>query len=253
MPAQESSITMDTKVIYNKGGKRNGYLPDTFDRPPDWESNEYSDEDEVFVESPSMDISSATKPLMYPRTRTKFRGRVSRMRCRPIVHAVVCFLFLVLSLGSLMGLVVYFVNKHNKQKGATTTNTISQTATNFRYINLKPDVDYSDIIGCDHVEVEDVWVMGFPKLLTESAFRLIDVNSDGTLDVILGFATGTILLFLGLDSRLFFYDQCLCEIVEKYYSTAFANVNSHIFFFFFTNPRQRFHCTISSLLHSSQF
>jgi len=38
--------------------------------------------------------------------------------------------------------------------------------------------------------VDDVWVSGFAKLMTESALRLLDVNHDGTLDVLLGFATG---------------------------------------------------------------
>ncbi len=40
------------------------------------------------------------------------------------------------------------------------------------------------------MQVEDVWVTGIPKLMTESAFRLVDVNQDGVLDVLFGFATG---------------------------------------------------------------
>uniref|UniRef100_A0A8W8L8K2 FAM234A/B beta-propeller domain-containing protein n=1 Tax=Magallana gigas TaxID=29159 RepID=A0A8W8L8K2_MAGGI len=46
------------------------------------------------------------------------------------------------------------------------------------------------IKGCDHIEVEDVWATTLPKLLTESAFRLSDVNKDGIPDFIFGFATG---------------------------------------------------------------
>ena len=42
----------------------------------------------------------------------------------------------------------------------------------------------------DDVEIEVVWTAGFPKLITESAFRLVDCNSDGILDVIFGFGTG---------------------------------------------------------------
>ena len=48
----------------------------------------------------------------------------------------------------------------------------------------------STVIGCSHIEVEDVWVKGIPKLMTESAFRLLDVNKDGVLDILFGFATG---------------------------------------------------------------
>ena len=44
---------------------------------------------------------------------------------------------------------------------------------------------------CDNINVEDVWVQHFPKLLTESAFRLIDVNNDSIDDIIFGYATGT--------------------------------------------------------------
>ena len=45
-------------------------------------------------------------------------------------------------------------------------------------------------VGCNKVKVKDVWTYGVPKLLTESAFRLLDVNEDGVLDIIFGFATG---------------------------------------------------------------
>ncbi|KAL4229159.1 hypothetical protein ACF0H5_012197 [Mactra antiquata] len=176
-------------VRYNKGGKKNGYLNDDFDRPPDWE-HDYSDEDEVFMESPSIDKASATKPLMYPRARNKSKiGRGPLRRCRPIVNAICCFLFLVLSLGSLMGLVVYFVNKHNKNVLELVQNGHIKPHVS-KFVSTPRKQDYSDIVGCDHIEVEDVWTVGLPKLLTESAFRLVDVNQDGILDIIFGFATG---------------------------------------------------------------
>ena len=40
--------------------------------------------------------------------------------------------------------------------------------------------------------MEDVWIKNIPMMQTESAFRLVDVNRDGVLDVIMGFATGNI-------------------------------------------------------------
>ena len=52
----------------------------------------------------------------------------------------------------------------------------------------------SAVIGCSYIEVEDVWITKLPKLTTESALRMIDVNSDKVLDVILGFATGKLLI-----------------------------------------------------------
>jgi len=46
------------------------------------------------------------------------------------------------------------------------------------------------LVGCDEIRVDDVWVAGLPKLMTESAVRLLDVNRDGVEDVLIGFATG---------------------------------------------------------------
>ncbi|CAF1947391.1 unnamed protein product [Rotaria magnacalcarata] len=42
----------------------------------------------------------------------------------------------------------------------------------------------------ENVQIEVIWTSGFPKLITETAFRLVDCNSDGILDVIFGFGTG---------------------------------------------------------------
>jgi len=50
-------------------------------------------------------------------------------------------------------------------------------------------------VGCGELSVDDVWVSGFAKLMTESALRLVDVNQDGILDVLLGFATGRFVSF----------------------------------------------------------
>ena len=244
MPAaHEETFEMDTRVVYNKGGKKNGYLPDTFDRPPDWE-NEYSEEDEVFVEHPSLDHSSATKPLMYPRQqRAKVRGRGLHYRCKPCLSAVCCFLFLVLSLGSVMGLVVYFVNKHNRTNSTETMN----QQTPLLFLKQAPDIDYSDIVGCDHVDVEDVWVVGIPKLLTESAFRLVDVNQDGVLDVILGFATGKSLQLSmrpRLDVRSLVRKRIELHFIEKGFNSVskISTIVSQPLFF------QRYH-----LIHRNEY
>lgn len=65
------------------------------------------------------------------------------------------------------------------------------------YYELRTDQTADQVIGCTHFEVEDVWVQNFPKLTTESAIRLIDINNDETLDVIIGFGTGNqIIIFL---------------------------------------------------------
>ncbi|XP_052803386.1 uncharacterized protein LOC128233645 [Mya arenaria] len=201
MPALENGDgSLDMRVLYSRGGKKNGYhgIGADIDHSTGWDDDD-SDEGEVFMQGSRLDRSSASKPLMFPRARAKTHvGHGPCARCRPIVNAVCCFFFLVLSLGSLMGLVVYFVNKHNHKINSTLTTIepgpvlpdIKQTSA-FEFIKQHKMPDFSDVIGCDNVKVEDVWTMGFPKLLTESAFRPLDVNGDGVLDVILGFATGS--------------------------------------------------------------
>jgi hypothetical protein len=42
----------------------------------------------------------------------------------------------------------------------------------------------------ESVRIEPLWTAGFPKLITETAFRLVDCNSDGILDIIFGYGTG---------------------------------------------------------------
>jgi len=56
-------------------------------------------------------------------------------------------------------------------------------------------------VGCGELSVDDVWVSGFAKLMTESALRLLDVNDDGVLDVLLGFATGKNTLLMARSQR----------------------------------------------------
>lgn len=53
------------------------------------------------------------------------------------------------------------------------------------------------------IQIELLWTSGFPKLLTETAFRLVDCNSDGILDIIFGYGTGVDTL---ADNRL------LCDL-----------------------------------------
>ncbi len=50
--------------------------------------------------------------------------------------------------------------------------------------------DFHHLFYHQQITVEDVWVRGFPKLITESAFRMLDLNQDGVLDVVYGFGTG---------------------------------------------------------------
>ncbi|KAL5019654.1 hypothetical protein ScPMuIL_002546, partial [Solemya velum] len=176
---------METKVIFSrKKNKRNGYVTENLENVEDWEGD--SDEEDVLVEDPVIDQSSATKPLMHPRQRARVKSRRPDCNCRLFIRPLMIFIVIVITLGALMLLILYFLDKYRaidsaKQNTIHIAHTVSTDGM---------PVEVTRVVGCDHMEVEDVWVMGFPKLLTESAFRLLDVNQDGSLDVILGFATG---------------------------------------------------------------
>uniref|UniRef100_A0A1B6D409 Uncharacterized protein n=1 Tax=Clastoptera arizonana TaxID=38151 RepID=A0A1B6D409_9HEMI len=46
------------------------------------------------------------------------------------------------------------------------------------------------IIPCTDMKPNDVWVRSFPKLTSEAAFKLNDVNKDDVLDIIIGHGSG---------------------------------------------------------------
>lgn len=48
----------------------------------------------------------------------------------------------------------------------------------------------SRILPCSDLVVEDVWTLNLPKLTSDSPIRTLDINQDGTEDVIFGFGTG---------------------------------------------------------------
>lgn len=56
---------------------------------------------------------------------------------------------------------------------------------------------------CDQVVSVPVWKQNFPMLTVESSLRMLDVNNDSVLDVIVPFGTG-------IDAA--YYDSVLCQI-----------------------------------------
>lgn len=76
-------------------------------------------------------------------------------------------------------------------------NTLSSFVKTFEdTVKLKPIKATEELSfggGCDDIVVENVWSKTLPFLMSESASRLIHVNDDGILDVVLGFGTGAYL------------------------------------------------------------
>ena len=187
---EDTTTAMAVRLLMGKRKKpRNGYRLHEYNGDGNGYQDEYSeDEDEVFVEDVTSDgLAGVSKPLMHPRHRTtRVKSRTPDCRCRSLCKPVLCFLLMVTVLGGLVSALLYALNKHkdSDQSGTGATQGESEAPPGGLH-----GVE-EDLIGCDTVEVEDVWVASFPKLLTESAFRLVDVNQDGVLDVILGFAAG---------------------------------------------------------------
>ena len=110
--------------------------------------------------------------------------RVNR-RCCQCIWRIVYVVAATGSLASLACFVVFFVRIYD-----TKTPVVTSNASNHRNDGLLEMPSQVKVIGCSKIEVEDVWVVGIPKLMTESAFRLLDVNGDGVHDILFGFATG---------------------------------------------------------------
>ncbi|KAG8239852.1 hypothetical protein J437_LFUL014814 [Ladona fulva] len=100
------------------------------------------------------------------------KGPPCRIFCAPCCYGI---LALAVLLGVIV-LVVYLVNSY--------PSSLNDIAPFWKL--PRTDVEY---LPCTTLEVKDVWAKSFPKLTTESALRLVDVNKDGVLDVIIGYGT----------------------------------------------------------------
>ncbi|CAH1113366.1 unnamed protein product [Psylliodes chrysocephalus] len=151
-------------------------------------------EDEVFIRDGKngykfADDLTVKRPLMAIRRKC---GRpdglgTSRLKAKPLCKDFCrpcCYVFAALSiLIGLIILVVVLVSIYPLPLGKFRDWLIkkSQRADDFKVNKLLP---------CDSLKVTDVWSVNLPKLTTDSPVRILDVNSDGTDDIIFGFGTG---------------------------------------------------------------
>lgn len=177
---------MAVQFLLGKKSARNGNrLQEYPENGNGYQENMSDDEDDVFVDESGLEgLGIASKPLMHPRQRTKVKSQRPECKCRSLCKPVLYFLAMVGVMGGLVTLLLFLLNRH---KAPAQSNTFVQTTV--PGVDLLKD-EIVELIGCDSVEVEDVWVVGFPKLITETAFRLVDINQDGVLDILLGFGTG---------------------------------------------------------------
>ncbi|XP_071958463.1 uncharacterized protein [Antedon mediterranea] len=171
---------------------------------------EVSSEEEYRPASPVV----RSPPHPFPeRKKHAVRTQQPPMRCCCLNELCVkCLYLFVVGLVMLAGfLIILNIIKHNSSSGGN-SNVGSDRKPVIQVINDTNSGISSDFPVCSKLEVHQVWVQNFPQLLTETAVRLVDVNKDGILDAILGFATGAGSPFADPDlvCRIYFDGQVPC-------------------------------------------
>ena len=149
------------------------------------EESEDDEEEQLFVKNgkKSYDNGSAKKPLIKGSKKngrrkrgihTEIRtGNPAAKRCCGPVCCV------ILGIKTVMGLAAITIILTNYF-----------THSDWLFWNFGLGSGETEIVGCDELEVTPVWQVKFPKLITEGSTRMLNVNNDGVLDVVLGFGTG---------------------------------------------------------------
>ena len=191
------SYDVEPEHIKFSGIKQESFLTsrivDYHDKANDLSSEE---DDEVFAEDPGAEPHVTTKPLMPPRQRPRRRGRRGRCSYRRKLWPAIYLLLFIGGLIAFVCLIVYVVNSYTRALVSTAVLHGDQYTQLNKTIDSAHDNGTATLIGCSRIEVKDVWISGFPKMITESSIRLLDVNRDGVLDIILGFGTGKFLVII---------------------------------------------------------
>ncbi|CAG9855817.1 unnamed protein product [Phyllotreta striolata] len=151
-------------------------------------------EDEVFIRDGKTgykfaDDLTVKRPLMATRRNgTRSEGlSTSRFKQKPICRDFCkpcCYVFAALSI--LIGLIIVVVV-------LVSIYPLPLDKLKDWLIKKSPKADDSnanELFPCDSLKVVDVWSASLPKLTTDSPVRVLDVNGDGSDDVIFGFGTG---------------------------------------------------------------
>ena len=168
--------------------------------------------DDIYLEDASSDedeadehvMSNSRKPLMSPRRkrpRITMRQPAATVKVHPLIkrrilrwcYVVVSALFISLIVFILLRISHDAMNRNDDLP-------VAFPADQEIHLNKKPPSSHKTkpkkpsieetVLPCTDFEVEDVWIQNIPKLLTETAVRLVDVNKDDILDVVMGFSTG---------------------------------------------------------------
>ena len=127
--------------------------------------------------------SNQDEPLIPPRRKHKMYHVRGKMKTKSGNFTwIVCFILsLVCVVGALLIMVDWFLDQTNSDKNKINTDSNMTSVTNNRsQSNIKP---------CTNFTSREIWHRIIPKLMTETAIRLNDVNGDNVPDIMIGFMT----------------------------------------------------------------
>ena len=125
--------------------------------------------------------SNYDEPLIPPKRKHKMYHVRGKMKTKSGNFTwIVCFILtLVCVVGVLLIMVDWFLDQTNSHQKNTDSNMMSVT-NNSNQSNIQP---------CTSFNSREIWHKIIPKLMTETAIRLNDVNEDNVSDILIGFMT----------------------------------------------------------------
>lgn len=155
----------------------------------DDDSDDLDDEidDSYGLHSPTRNVQ---KPLMVPNRTTKIRRAHSKPWCTARA-GLICLLwlaFFTICSAGLVLLILRAIDSLGSKKSASHLQPHFEKKLSLNKQSILDDEN--NFASCDKVSATKVWHSSFPKLMTETAVRLNDVNQDGIDDLMIGFSTG---------------------------------------------------------------
>ena len=115
-------------------------------------------------------------------------GNRKSRRAKDLCRVIVVLVSLALLVSIFVAVIIRLANNEHSSPNATAGHHVTSLLS--LYCNQSnprslPELEYSG--SCSRIALKPKWEAHFPNLTSESAIRFIDINCDGTLDVILGF------------------------------------------------------------------
>ncbi|KAJ8034255.1 hypothetical protein HOLleu_21012 [Holothuria leucospilota] len=169
----------------------------------------YLDEQRSSEEEENDISETPSKPLMSGRKKSKIQLRDPKPKPTWYYRRKKCCLRIFYSLLALISLILFVFVLVKVVKDAVT---MGKNEGLLQMGHGSSTGGGDELIPCDGFDVEQVWVNNFPTLTTETAVRMVDVNRDGILDVILGFGTMAYGLFRDqyLLCKIYYEGESLC-------------------------------------------